>query len=185
MSSMASAIQSKVKRIQDRLIHCLDMQRSGTRNKAIGDALADIIATSIVRQVDVGKQPDGQRLAPLSRRWLLWKMTHGKNSAILHEDDHMMDLKQVKGIVVISKDAMTMFYGLDADAWAKAQYAEEGQINSRGVLHGLAGHKVPRSGWNRPPRPFFDLNANTWDRIDDYLDAEIDAEIMGLGARRI
>lgn len=153
--------------IVDALGDSLNLQRRGITGRRIGDAIADIIAYSIIVQVDKGLDPQGGRLPKLSRSWLLWKFLHGKNLALLHENDLMMEFRQVRGMVVISKDAMTMFYGVTPHEIEKASWTQEGQ----------PGH--------RPPREFYDINKDGWNKVDQYCDAEIDAQIMSLGATRI
>lgn len=101
---------------------------------------------------------------------------HGKNPAILHEDDLMMAFREVRGMVVVSKDAMSMFYGISPAEIDKAFWAHEG---ARG--HGMPG----LFGWHRPPREFFDINRDGWNKVDQYLDAEIDSVIIGLGGRSL
>lgn len=154
----------------------LNLQRRGFTGRSVGDVIADIIAYSIVAQVDKGLDPQDRRLPPLSRSWLVWKTMHGKNPAILHEDDLMMAFREVRGMVVVSKDAMSMFYGISPAEIDKAFWAHEG---ARG--HGMPG----LFGWHRPPREFFDINRDGWNKVDQYLDAEIDSVIIGLGGRSL
>ncbi len=154
----------------------LNLQRRGIAGQPLGQIIADIIAYSIVRQVDKGLNPQGQRLPKLSKSWLAWKVRHGKNPALLHEDNLMMDFRQVRGMVIVSKDAMSMFYGITPGEADKAFWTHEGARS-----HGMPG----LFGWHRPPREFYDINKEGWDGVDRYCDAEIDAVIMGLGARTL
>jgi hypothetical protein len=142
-----SSIQNSwmYKNLLDDLLHALDLQRQGVHGKRIGDRIADMIAEGIIRWSDAGKQPDGSRLAPLSRKYLLWKVLHGKNPAILHKEDKMMQFAQVKGVVIVASDRMSMFYGIDPDCIDKAYWTQEGRTNR--------GHGMPAlfGGWFRPP----------------------------------
>ena len=164
------------------LYESLNLQRRGITGRSVGDVIADIIAYSIIVQVDKGLNPDGQRLPKLSRSWLVWKMLHGKNPALLHEDDLMMDFRQVRGMVVISKDKMSMFYGITPAEIDKAFWTQEGAVGG-GVYRVVGQGSI--TGWHRPPREFFGINRDGWNKVDEYCDKEIDAVIMGLNAKRL
>lgn len=160
----------------------LNLQRRASRGRTIGDQIANIIAYGIIINTNKGRDPDGKRLAPLSKRYLRWKIRHGFNPAILHQTDHMMSFQQVKGIVVISKDAMTMFYGLDPWAQKKAEYAHEGKVGGKSGRTGVMA--MFSNLWDRPPREFYGIDKETDKDIEAFCDKEIDALIMSLGATR-
>jgi hypothetical protein len=143
----------------------MNLQRRSSRGGSLGDKIATLIAYGIILNTNKGKDTDGRRLAPLKPKYLRWKIRNGFNSAILYMTNQMMGFSQVKGIVVVSRDAMTMFYGIDPFAQAKAEYAHEGNKG-------------------RPKREFYGIDKETDKDIEAFCDHEIDALIMSLGARR-
>ncbi len=170
----AAQINAKVAQIVRTCKEAFDMKHSTYYSgKRLGDAIAAIIAWGIIRQVDMGLEPDGYRLAPLNQKYLRWKILHGKNPALLHKDNEMMKFNEVRGLVVVSSNSMSMFYGIDWDCIEKASWTHEGKL-ATGSTQWLA----------RPPRPFYDINKVTWDDIDCYLDNEMDSAIMSMGAVR-
>lgn len=146
----------------------LEMDARVYQGRTFGDALAAAIAASIVDQAMREKDPDGKVHKRLSPRYAAWKARHGKMLTINFMDDKMLDTRELKGIVAVSKDRMTMTYGVTEAARNKATWAHEGNRKR-----------------NRPKRPFYGIDKDGWKFVDAMCDARIDQHIQSLGARHV
>jgi hypothetical protein len=152
---MASASLSKILRVLERHKHIFDLDKNH-----LGEALMDITAEVILRDMDAEVGPDGQAWPALSNPYEEWKAkaAPGAPMAVLY--GHMKTPEQVNGMRRVTAREAVMVYGVDELARELATYFQEGS-----------------SGNNQPPRPFYGLSAEAEVRIDEHCRKHLESKV--------
>ncbi len=131
----------------------------GGRN--LGEVAAELVAVGVYnRSVNGQTDASGAPWQPLSPKYLAWKAANGYSTRKNIKTGRMLSLEEIRGQVKVTKNFVTITYGLSNETRLLAEWATEGQSRT-----------------NRPPRPFFDMDEGIAAKLAELIEAAQDDAI--------
>lgn len=140
------------------LAHAVDFDRKLSGGRDLGALMAETVAIGIFKR-SLGRQvtPDGTPFAKLSPAYLRWKVAHGYSPRKNVKTGKMLSLEEIRGTAQITKYRVDLTYGRTPETQQLAEWAAEGNKKQ-----------------NRPPRPFYGLDADIEAKLEAIVEAAMD-----------